>query len=438
MSAVELFSTLGLSDPVVEEAMGLVWGALGFLTISYALSRALKASQHGLSIRLQLFFTLFFASMVITSLIGVWALQRIEAEAVLLFNQRGLSAEVLEEFMRDFGAKTSLIFGLLALICAGGAWALGRGIASPIEQLAEAAKGVSDGDEISSLPRPAGREVRRLHNAILVMHEALEDRRQFERFIADLSHDLKNPVASIRASIEVLQSGAGEEPEARAQFLDRVEEASGRLNRILSDFLGIARLEARGVRFDPHPLPMSAPIQASIRMMRDIADARSITLRTAQITQRGEPYIQGSSRWLSRAIDNLLTNAIRHSPLEGSVWIDYWGEGDRCFILVSDEGDGIPELLKPHIFNRFISQAHLESAESTGLGLAIVKRIVEAHGGRVGLLSSSSQKEGISSLDSSVDKEHLISLEGVSSVEPRAAQGAQLLIMLPLAVKGDS
>ena len=117
-----------LNDPVIEEIIGLFWGALGFLTLSYALSRALKAIQHGFSIRLQLFFTLFSASMITTTLIGVWSLQRIEAKATVLFEQHGLSAEVFEEFVRGFGAKTGLLLGLLVLICAGSAWALGHGL----------------------------------------------------------------------------------------------------------------------------------------------------------------------------------------------------------------------------------------------------------------------------------------------------------------------
>lgn len=429
MSFNALLSEFGLG-----EAVGLIWGALGFLTISYALSRALRATQHGFSIRLQLFFTLFFASMMITTLIGVWALQRIEAKAVLLFDQRGFSAEVVEEFMRDFGAKTGLILGVISLICAGGAWALGRGIATPIEQLSEAAKRVSGGAEISSLPQPSGREVRRLRSAILAMHEALEDRRQFEGFIADLSHDLKNPVASIRASLEVLRSGAGEDPIEREHFLKRADEASDRLNRILSDFLGIARLEARGVRYDPLPLPISAPLLSSIRSASEVAEVHSVEFvlsyidtehhnekRELSLESKGglveELTVLGSARWLSRAFDNLFSNAIRYSPRGGVVWVDFWTRGDQCLILVSDEGPGVSEAIQLHIFNRFISQANArlddrDTSESTGLGLAIVKRIIEAHQGSARLISDPHE---------------------IEAMERRLTSGAQFLLRLPRA-----
>jgi len=419
-----------LSDPVI----GLLWGVLGFFTLSYALSRALKSIQHGFSIRLQLFFALFFASMITTSLIGVWALQRIEARAALLFEQHGLSAKVLEEFVRDFGAKTGLILGILVLISAGSAWALGREIASPIEQLADAAEGVSVGDEISSLPQPSGREVRRLRRSLMVMHEALEDRRQFERFIADLSHDLKNPVAAIQASVEVLQSGAGDDAEARQLFLSRVEESSSRLNRILSDFLGIARLEARGVRYDPHPFPIYVPIYASLKSVRGIAEACSVTLQTQGPSQQDKLMMSGSSRWLTRALDNLLSNAIRHTPSGGQVWVDWMVNQDRCYILISDEGTGVSAELKQNIFSRFItyplphSQEDNAHQEGTGLGLAIVKRIIEAHQGSVLLLDHTAHRSTELSWDSSDYPPELM----------RITNGAQFMLELPCYVESVS
>ena len=193
---------------ISADHLGLLWGGLAFLTFSYALGRVLHSLKHGFSIRLQLFFTLFSTSMISTTLIGWWAINRIEAKAATLFEENGISTEVFEHFLRDFGAKTSLILALLTLIAAGGAWALGRGLASPIENLATAAENIADDGDISALPQPSGRELRRLRRSLVTMHEALEDRRQFESFVADLSHDLKNPVAAIKASVEVLQEGA--------------------------------------------------------------------------------------------------------------------------------------------------------------------------------------------------------------------------------------
>ena len=431
-----------MNTVTTSDTIGLFWGGVAFLTFSYALSRLIRGSRHGYSIRLQLFFTLFISSMMSTTLIGWWALNRIEARAALLFEENGLSAEMIEQFFVDFGAKTGLILGLLTLISAGGAWALGWGLASPIERLAAAAEGVSHGRDISSLPRPPGREVRRLREALVSMHEALEDKRLFEVFITDLSHDLKNPVAAIKASVEVLQAGAAEEKSSREHFIQRVDEASERLNTMLSDFLSLARLESRGLRFDPKPFSPHLSLQRAVRSQEGVAQLKEITLVCQSspiaiqvLSEAGSTIFEGemshknicsvysplmtifgSHRWLTRAFENLISNAIKFSPVGSTIWIDYcvstselWitemNDVERecipqfCwYLLISDEGSGVPKDLANTLFNRFVSQTrtpssnhmgsqHNLSQEGTGLGLAIVKQVVEAHQGYVKLLS---------------------------------------------------
>jgi two-component system, OmpR family, sensor histidine kinase CreC len=381
-----------MTTSITSDTFGLFWGGLGFLTFSYALSRAFRGLKHGYSIRLQLFFTLFTTSMLSTTLIGVWAINRIEARAATLFEQNGLSAEVFEHFFRDFGAKTGLILGLLTLIAAGGAWALGRGLASPIERLASAAENITAGGDISSLPQPPGREVRRLRESIVLMHEALEDRRQFEGFIADLSHDLKNPVAAIKASVEVLQSGAGEDKQARERFLQRIDEASIRLNLLLSDFLGLARLEVRGIRFDRSPFSALTSLKSARQSLEGVAQLKNIQIETPlSHIDEGAYLIHGSHRWLTRAFENVLSNALKFSPNNSTVWID-WGidHNQDFFLLISDEGPGVPDDIADNIFVRFVSKArepYIHSSaseqEGTGLGLAIVKQVIEAHKGSV-------------------------------------------------------
>lgn len=435
------------------DTAGLIWGGIGFLTFSYALSRVIRGTKHGYSIRLQLFFTLFLSSMMSTTLIGWWAINRIEARAAILFEQNGLSTEMFEQFFIDFGAKTGLILGLLTLISAGGAWALGWGLASPIERLAAAAEGVTRGMDISSLPKPPGREVRRLREALVSMHEALEDRRLFEVFITDLSHDLKNPVAAIKASVEVLQAGAAEEKESRDHFLKRVDEASERLNLMLSDFLNLARLESRGLRFDPEPFSPLRSLESAMRVQEGLAQLKQINL-ICQYHQESfsshnsevDPFMdhskikcQGSHQWLTRAFENLISNAIKFSPVGSTVWIDHglqiFGTNKEkllsdatptWWVLVSDEGGGVPKAISDQIFIRFVSRTRDPHppqredrspipSEGTGLGLAIVKQVIEAHNGHVELLSSSS-----------------------SLCFHRQVSGAQLLVALPLEAHSPS
>ena len=409
-----------MNSSITSDTFGLLWGGLGFLAFTYALSRAIRGLKHGYSIRLQLFFTLFTTSMLSTTLIGIWAINRIEARAAILFEQNGLSAEVFEQFFRDFGAKTGLILGLLTLIALGGAWALGKGLASPIERLASAAENVAAGGDISSLPQPPGREVRRLRESLLLMHEALEDRRQFENFVADLSHDLKNPVAAIKASVEVLQTGASEEKETRQQFLLRIDEASNRLNMLLSDFLSLARLEARGIRFDRTPLSPLRSLKSSLHSLAGIAQLKNLHMIVEPATHDESKYlIKGSHRWLTRAFENLISNAIKFSPKNSTIWID-WGitHSQEFFCLISDEGPGVSPDIVDDIFVRFISRTGQHrtaktsiEAESTGLGLAIVKQIIEAHHGQVAIYNQTKQ---------------------TTSDHKRIVNGAQFILKIPL------
>jgi len=384
VASAELSAEAGLF-----ELMWLLGGGLGIVILSYAISRALRGATHGVSIRLQLFFAMSFSALCTATLIGTWALKRIEARAAQIFVEQGVSTALFQEFFADFGLKTSLLFGVICLISAGCAWALGRLLAAPIERLAQFAKQTSEAQSSSQsqarqqLPEPSGREVRRLTKAFDEMLQALEDRQRFERFMADLSHDLKNPVAAIRASTEVLLSGAAEEPIARARFLARVDEASERLERLLSDFLSVARLEARGIKFDAQAWSLEELTRAALEAQAAVAEVKGVGLK---LDSAVETQLIGSKRWVLRAIENLLANAVRHSPRAGLVRVTITASERQLSLEVEDEGPGVAEHLQGVLFERFVS--HKGDSAGTGLGLAIVQRVAEAHAGEVKLLQS--------------------------------------------------
>src|SRR4029079_3441314 len=119
--------------------------------------------------------------------------------------------------------------------------------AVPIEAISEYGEQVSQGERKTTLPLWGGREVTRLWRAIDSMRRQLEGRPFVETFAADLSHELKNPVAAIRASAEVLDEGAIDEPEEAARFVGGIREATTRIEVLLGDLLSLARIEARGV-----------------------------------------------------------------------------------------------------------------------------------------------------------------------------------------------
>ncbi|KYG05637.1 two-component system sensor protein, partial [Sorangium cellulosum] len=154
---------------------------------------------------------------------------------------------VVQRMVADFAPPILVISTVLGAAAALSSFLIGRAIATPIEALTEFAVRVSEG-EVRAAPPPAqGREVQRLTRAIDSMRRQLEGRPFVETFAADLSHELKNPVAAIRASAEVLSEGALDDPEEAGRFVARIREAITRIEALLGELLSLARLEARGV-----------------------------------------------------------------------------------------------------------------------------------------------------------------------------------------------
>jgi two-component system, OmpR family, sensor histidine kinase CreC len=301
------------------------------------------------------------------------------AEPVIVNGTRIASVEVLkptvyiERLLADFAPTVlviSLVLGAAAAIAA--AW-IGRSIAAPIEALSRFSERVSRGEQgAQPPPAPWGREVTRLTHSIDSMRRQLEGRPFVEMFAADLSHELKNPVAAIRASAEVLEEGALGEPEAAARFVARIREANDRIERVLNDLLHLARLEAGSV-------------EGMERV--DLAQVARAALSTLAASERvacntSEANVFGARTWLARAITNLIDNALSHSPQGSSVELDVGAKEGEVQVVVTSLGQVHPHV-RQNLFRRFVTTR--EDKGGTGLGLAIVRAVAEAHGGQARL-----------------------------------------------------
>ncbi|HEY3595386.1 MAG TPA: histidine kinase dimerization/phospho-acceptor domain-containing protein, partial [Polyangiaceae bacterium] len=154
---------------------------------------------------------------------------------------------VMRRLLADFAPTVLAISVTLGAAAALAAAVIGRAIATPIEGLTSFAVAVSEGEIGETPPIAHGQEVKRLTRAIESMRRELEGRPFVEAFAADLSHELKNPVAAVRASAEVLDEGALAEPEEARRFVARIREATARIETLLGEILSLARIEARGV-----------------------------------------------------------------------------------------------------------------------------------------------------------------------------------------------
>ncbi len=289
------------------------------------------------------------------------------------------------QLMSDVVPKVALLAFALAVASAAVAILIGGAVAGPIERLTRAAQRVAAGERQAPLPEPRGREVRALTVALESMRRELEQRHALETFVADLSHELKNPVAAIRASAEVLTEGAADEPETARRFALRIRESADKLQALTQDLLSLARLEARGVAAAPEPVDLCLIAREAVDAQGPTAAARRVRLELRALPD-GAP-VRGDPTWLRRALENLLGNAVQHSPEGARVLVELAADGPSWVASVADQGSGVDAAIRERLFERFATTRH--GAGGTGLGLAIVRAVAELHGGRAQLQETS-------------------------------------------------
>lgn len=263
---------------------------------------------------------------------------------------------------------------------------LARTIVRPLRRLARAAVRVSLGRARDvTVPRlPTRRdEIGLLARSLSDMSQALHKRMDaVEAFAADVTHELKNPLASLRSATENLRNVT--DPAVRRQLLDIVDDDVRRLDRLIGDVAEASRLDAQlsRTRFDRIDLGQTVERLIRTRAERD-ADRRA---RIAFARPRVDTAaVMGDEAQLVRVIENLLDNAVSFSSPGGLVRVDATRDGNRVLLIVEDDGPGVPEHQRSEIFKRFHSIRPADEAFGThsGLGLAIAKAIVEGHNGTI-------------------------------------------------------
>jgi two-component system, OmpR family, sensor histidine kinase SenX3 len=225
-------------------------------------------------------------------------------------------------------------------------------------------------------------------DATLVVIRDVTNQRRLEAvrrdFVANASHELKTPAATIQAVAETLGRAATDDPEAVARFASQLEREAVRLSRIVADLLDLSRLESGSALEDFVSLGVAAREEG--QRLEETAEHAGVTL---EIQTEDERSVRGSQRDLALLVRNLIDNAIRYSHEGGRVAVRIDAEGDEVILRVSDTGIGIPSRDLDRIFERFyrVDRARSRETGGTGLGLAIVKHVVENHGGEIGVES---------------------------------------------------
>jgi len=226
---------------------------------------------------------------------------------------------------------------------------------------------------------------------VIVMHDItkIKNLESIRRdFVANVSHELKTPITSIKGFIETLREGAIADPDNAVRFLAIIAKQTQRMEAIVEDLLSLSRLEqSEGRELERSDFSLHEAMESAIEVCSDRAAQRAVTIR---LTCDESGTMCGNAILIEQAIVNLVDNAIKYSPIGASVEVDAAVRAASVDITVRDHGIGIPQRELPRIFERFyrVDKARSRELGGTGLGLAIVKHIALAHKGEVLVESS--------------------------------------------------
>ncbi len=284
------------------------------------------------------------------------------------------------------------------------AWLMAASIARPLARMTRAAEDMAVGRDVHEIDARGDDEVGRLSVAFNTMlREVARSQRTLRDFVANVSHDLRTPLTSIQGFSQAMVDGALRSPEDYAEAGRVINEEAERMRRLVEDLLELSKIESGQVRLSPEPceLEMLAH-QAAERAERRAADL-DVGLALA-IDET--PLVRADSRWVERAVDNLLDNALKHTPAGGTITLGVGTmmvppgarvislvgrrSGGFGYIAVHNTGSYIPPDDQPRVFERFyqLDKARSTSGAGSGLGLAIAQEIVQAHGGWIHIQSS--------------------------------------------------
>jgi heavy metal sensor kinase len=269
--------------------------------------------------------------------------------------------------------------GALALVALGGWWIARRAL-RPVDRITSRAEaiGVDDLSQRIAVPRVED-ELAHLARTLNAMLDRLEEGvRARERLIADASHELRAPLASMRAELDVTLAHEDLDDPARAA-LELARDDAVRLSRIVDNLLTLARVDEGRLELLVAPHDLRDLAERAARGLRAAAAARGIAIAL----DGEEVVVQGDGERLEQVLANLLDNAVRHSPVGGTVRVAIQAEGAATHVVVADDGPGIPPEARERVFERFSRQDPSRPRGGAGLGLAICREIVHAHGGRI-------------------------------------------------------
>jgi signal transduction histidine kinase len=239
--------------------------------------------------------------------------------------------------------------------------------------------------ELAALGRELDESARRLDEA-RGREAALEAARR--ELVAWVSHDLRTPLAAVRAIVEALEDGLVEDPDTVARYIRTLRMETDRLSRLVDDLFELSRIQSGTLRLETERASLGDLVSDAVASESIKAHEKNVRLE-ARLSGR-TPDLEVSPSHLTRVLRNLLENAIRHTPSDGTVWVEMGADRGNAYVAIADQCGGIPELDLPRVFDpAFRGEAARTPLVDggAGLGLAIARGIVEAHGGAIGVVN---------------------------------------------------
>lgn len=222
---------------------------------------------------------------------------------------------------------------------------------------------------------------------VVLVFEDITELRRLERvrqdFVANVSHELKTPLTSIRGYVETLMDGALHDEDNNLRFLEKIDQNVKRLGALVVDLLSLARIEEREVSMPRTRVDVRTVLNGVLRRAEEELRAKEIQVELD--LPAGPCAVLANEEGMIQVMENLIGNAIKYTREAGRIWIDFATNNDRALISVRDNGVGIPPEDLERIFERFyrVDKARSRDVGGTGLGLSIVKHLVHSMGGDV-------------------------------------------------------